>query len=75
MFLVKTYGTTKFNMTAYIAPRNGGISMDEDTQLSQSQTQAAQADRQDKQKKQFDWKEDTIIINGTPMTILFPEKE
>lgn len=73
MFLVKIYGITKYNMNAYTAPRNGGTRMDEDTNPSESQALQPEEGQERKYKEPVDWIEDTIVINGNPMTILFPE--
>ncbi len=52
---------------------NGGILMDKDIKPSESQASPPEGDQGRTYKKPVDWKEDTIIINGQPLIVLFPE--
>lgn len=60
-------------MNAYTDHQKGGIPMSADTRESELQTAPAQSGRTNRQRVPVDWQEETIVVNGQELTVLFPE--
>ena len=68
----KTAGSTMFNMTAFTKIHKGGQRMDSE----EDQADTAKSDiRTFTRKPIVDWSEDTIVVNGKPITVVFPDEE
>ncbi|MBI3577309.1 hypothetical protein HY086_04690 [Candidatus Gottesmanbacteria bacterium] len=71
-----TYGNMPFNANVSVVTNMKGRRMKSQNQeMTENQPQTQQARTPTMESNSSGWKTDTVLVNGAPLTIIFPQEE